>query len=658
MCNDESSDESEQEEERDYNDCIGGEEVETGDTSNASIDCAGNTMPFVTAVTDSLLEGFGTIFPPYRAIIVECIQSVFKIDAPTDWQILLIQSLVFPYFDSPRRIMCIRQTGDGKSLPIQCVATMRRYVSVVVVPLISIGADQVSNIYYCCNPQAGIYAEHLDSLRETDDRKRMVDYLNSLTHSTLKKTSVILYLSPSAISHGVWAPVLKLLISKGFIRFFCVDECHHVTSAGRYFRPDFFLNIRFIIGRLWNKCPMLFCSATMNRTSMHHMSLMLHPESSLTTMRDLPKNIGLDDVSIEIPTIDPLPTKFLTALMWGEVGRDGIDFVVEYNCNWYNSITTPLIEYTRAGCKAMVYCSSAIEARDKVKLAIQSILREAGVCGDTVVLTGSDGVMMKSYLVDLFAGKTSSVNCRIAVVVGTSAVNCGISSPQLYYIFVKGFLRSLNELVQLMGRLKRGKGDRLKQDRIHVMLSLPHFCTMYYTILSESDESERDRQLCELRIATSVLMCRDKCIRQSIEEYYGAKVPDPPLTCPRLCPSCRGELSKKIKRSNLIDHLEADVFDQGSVTLGTFATKLITKKNAIWVGKSMDVKPVDAHVLTILLWVHNIITIHWSTASTTKDMSQRTKKDVHCSFKKKPAGSAMRMNHRDDQCWIGIPCEI
>lgn len=214
--------------------------------------------------------------------------------------------------------MCIRQTGDGKSLPIQCTVTMRRYISVVVVPLISIGADQVSNIYYCCNPEAGIYAEHLDSLCDPIDRKRMIDYLNSLTHTALRKTSVVLYVSPSAISHHVWAPVFKNLISKDFIHFFCVDECHHITCARRHFRPEFFLNIRFIVGRLWNKCPMLFCSATMNRTSMHHTSLMLHPKSSIRKMIDLPPDLGLDDTSLEIPTIDPLPTKFLTALIWGD----------------------------------------------------------------------------------------------------------------------------------------------------------------------------------------------------------------------------------------------------------------------------------------------------------------------------------------------------
>ena len=180
---------------------------------------------------------------------------------------------------------------------------------------------------------------------------------------------------------------------------------------------------------------------------------------------------------------------------------------------------------------------------------------------------------------------------------------------------------------------------------------------MYYTILSESDESERHRQLCEFRIVTGIIMRRDKCMRQLVEEYYGAKVPDPALTCARLCPSCRGEVLKTIKRGVLIDHLEADVFDESSVTLGVFAVKLTSKKSAIWVAKAMDVKPVDAHALTILLWVHKIIAIHWSTSSAAKNDGTRTKKDLHCSFKKKPVGSAVRMNHRDDQCWVGIPCE-
>ena len=86
---------------------------------------------------DSTTEGLGTIFAPYRNIIYDCIRSVFNINTPKEWQTLLIQSLVFSDHATTDRIMCIRQTGDGKSLVIQCTATMQRYVSIVVVPLIS-----------------------------------------------------------------------------------------------------------------------------------------------------------------------------------------------------------------------------------------------------------------------------------------------------------------------------------------------------------------------------------------------------------------------------------------------------------------------------------------------------------------------------------------
>ena len=309
---------------------------------------------------------------------------------------------------------------------------------------------------------------------------------------------------------------------------------------------------------------------------------MLHPESTIKSMKDMPAHMGLNDTSVHIPTIDPFPSKFFNALIWDQVGRLGIDFVVGYTCDWDALVTDPLIDYADHGCKAISYCcSSDIDARDKVKGGIQKILRNGNIPGDVVLLTGSDGIMMKSWLVNFFAGKTSSDNCNIVVVVGTSAVNCGISSSTLYYIFVKGFLQSINELVQLMGRLKRGKGERVKQDCIHPMLSLLLFSTIYFTILSEIGEGERARQLQEIMTVVKVIMCRNKCIRQSIEEYYGSAVPNPPLTCAKLCPSCRFESPKVIKRNVLIDHLEVDVFDTGSVTLGLFAAKLMAKKGAI-----------------------------------------------------------------------------
>ena len=64
---------------------------------------------------------------------------------------------------------------------------------------------------------------------------------------------------------------------------------------------------------------------------MYHTSLMLHPESGVKTMADFSKDLGLDDCSVHVPTIDPLPSKLFTTLMWGKVARTGIDIAHHTN---------------------------------------------------------------------------------------------------------------------------------------------------------------------------------------------------------------------------------------------------------------------------------------------------------------------------------------
>ena len=63
------------------------------------------------------------------------------------------------------------------------------------------------------------------------------------------------------------------------------------------------------------------------------------------------------------------------------------------------------------------------------------------------------------------------------------------------------------------------------------MLYLPCFTSIYSSIISESNDSEKNRQLEELINITGIIMCRDKRILQSIEEYYGARISDLVVTC-------------------------------------------------------------------------------------------------------------------------------
>jgi len=252
-----------------------------------------------------------------------------------------------------------------------------------------------------------------------------------------------------------------------------------------------------------------------------------------------------------------------------------------------------------------------------------------------VSLTDGDGFMMKAWLVDLFADKIKSEQCDILAIVGTSAVNYGISSNNLYSIFVKGHPRSFLELIQLLGRLKRGCGVRLIQDQIRILLSIPNLISVFHSILQHENEVKKKRQMRELQIITNILRDKKDCFVVATEEYHGIDSIDVNMTCNKMCPMCREETAKVVKRSFLIDHIEASVFNNGPVGIGKLCSKIMDRKGSIWLARSVDVTTKDAHELVILMWVHRIIRISLSDISSKRDDNKYTKKDIVCLFEKK-----------------------
>ena len=112
---------------------------------------------------------------------------------------------------------------------------MHRCVSIIVVPLLAICSDQASNAYYSANLDAAAYTEHLDSIREGRGVEKMIKYLSLLDYHVALQVSIILYISPSTFTSIRWRGVIGGLISGKLVRFFCIDECHYITSAGRHF---------------------------------------------------------------------------------------------------------------------------------------------------------------------------------------------------------------------------------------------------------------------------------------------------------------------------------------------------------------------------------------------------------------------------------------
>lgn len=139
---------------------------------------------------------------------------------------------------------------------------------------------------------------------------------------------------------------------------------------------------------------------------------------------------------------------------------------------------------------------------------------------------------------------------------------------------------------------------------------------------------EQDRQMREVQIITRILLDRYKYFRVATEEYYYNHSLQAVDVC-NMCPSYHGEKSSPVRRSMLIDQPN--------------------HKGLIWATKSAEITTKYCHKLVMFMWVHHIISIHWSNASVKKGGSLN-KEDIVYSYEKKSADSNNRMNHRDDSC--------
>ena len=166
---------------------------------------------------------------------------------PRDYQRLAVEALAYRSAD----VLMVQATGSGKTeVAIATALLLHGYVTLVVVPLLGLGAEQAERAEAAGGDH--ILAFHLDEL-DGDAAREVAADMMLWTSADPPKRSVVVFASPQALgrgsNHGInggsgmhnvtWPNVIDHLVEENLLGLVVIDEAHCVPLQSEHFRTEF-----------------------------------------------------------------------------------------------------------------------------------------------------------------------------------------------------------------------------------------------------------------------------------------------------------------------------------------------------------------------------------------------------------------------------------
>ena len=226
-----------------------------GDDYDDTVDSKEHTVVGLDEPNNDVTLDNGSIPIAHRRVILSALTSM-NIRFPRKFQVNAIHQAAF---DSASVTVVVAKTGSGKTAVPLTVGLLRRGVSIVLVPLIGLGATMVDSV---ADFDRGIEAYHLEEYKDVEDYR----VLKTRLHGLHRDRVVYLFSSPQSLSgSSKWWPTMLTLAKTNRISLVCIDEAHDVIQQGRNFRPEF-IDAVMCIETLYRASPSPFPRIAMSAT--------------------------------------------------------------------------------------------------------------------------------------------------------------------------------------------------------------------------------------------------------------------------------------------------------------------------------------------------------------------------------------------------------
>ena len=362
--------------------------------------------------------------------LTRCAKKVFRTPSLRRDQPSAVERIIFDEHTDGKLMLCVR-TGGGKTLTMYLTAVSVGGITLVIIPLLSLTANQLERIKRSMQKEGAVVAVHLDDASMQDVKESVIPAMNEFPHNS--STTMMILCSPQFIANNIhFRNALLRARDRAVLRLIVIDEVHIFAMHGRSFRDSIRVLKRTLFAKLYGSIrgysPLfLVMTATM-------------PLSLIAVLEDL----------TFVKWSRPCHQLRSTAADFQQRYID-MDFRVQAdvsNLGLSNLIQTLEESSTSHACVFVNFKSECTKWADVLESKIADKLLDV----DVVQVNGDQDKHEKFAFTRLFTDSIKMKDYHLCVLVATAAANTGIDQVLVKWVLSVGLPRCLTTLMQERGR--------------------------------------------------------------------------------------------------------------------------------------------------------------------------------------------------------------